>query len=325
VKTVSVKSNSRLHFGLLDLSGISLRVDGGVGISIGEPSVEVTVSKNHGLCINGTEDTVIICKNAINKLSGIIKDYNFKVEIKTHSLSHIGLGLGTQCTLSVAKAIAVYFDRNIDSLELATLVQRGGTSAIGVYSFCVGGFIVDGGRSWKDEKTFFGPSNLFAFKNLPPLIARHEFPQWGICVIVPKQKKRINGVEECKLFNEFAPVPACEVDEACKWILMGMIPSVVTRNLTSFCESLVKYQSLGFKRKEIEYADMTVHKSMELLKNYGFQGVGMSSWGPAVFGFAENIFEAEKRAEGIKKEELVDKVWVVTGNNSGAIVSIATE
>ncbi len=325
MKTVTVKSSSRLHFGLMDLSAISPRVDGGVGISIGEPSVEVTISPNHGLCINGSEDTVIICKNAIDKLSEIIKDFDFKVDIKTNSMSHIGLGLGTQCALSVAKAIAAYFDLKINSLELATLVQRGGTSAVGVYSFYVGGFIVEGGRLWNYEKTSFGPSSMFAFKKLPPLIARHEFPQWGICIVVPKQKKRINGIEEWKLFKEFTPVPVCEVDEACKWTLMGMIPSVVTHNFSSFCESLVKYQSVGFKRKEIEYADIAVHKSMELLKSHGFQGIGMSSWGPAVFGFAENILEANKLAEGINKEAYVDKVWVVTGNNSGAVVSIATE
>jgi beta-RFAP synthase len=42
--------------------------------------------------------------------------------------------------------------------NLALLTGRGGTSGIGVHVFDLGGFIVDGGHRWPEDKCELGPT-----------------------------------------------------------------------------------------------------------------------------------------------------------------------
>src|SRR5204862_353231 len=71
---------------------------------------------------------------------------------------HTGLGVGTQLSRAVARAVCP----GVPAVELARLAGRGNRSAIGVYGFEAGGFLVDGGK--RDDAA------------LAPLMARVDFP-----------------------------------------------------------------------------------------------------------------------------------------------------
>ena len=60
--------------------------------------------------------------------------------------AHSGLGSGTQLGLAVARALAELHGLPPDPPALARAVDRGRRSAIGTWTFALGGFIVEGGR-----------------------------------------------------------------------------------------------------------------------------------------------------------------------------------
>ena len=79
---------------------------------------------------------------------------------------HCGFGSGTQLALGIAQAANVLYELGLDVQELATAVGRGGTSGIGVAAFDAGGFIVDGGHRFPEQKASFLPSS--AVGDIPP-------------------------------------------------------------------------------------------------------------------------------------------------------------
>jgi beta-ribofuranosylaminobenzene 5'-phosphate synthase len=71
------------------------------------------------------------------------------------------------------------------------------------------------------------------------------------------------------------------------------------------------------------YANARVEALISHLRDQGVRGVGMSSWGPAVFACAENLDEALwilKKAQN-EPQRHAGQLLVVSPDNSGARVS----
>mgnify|MGYP001772519027 CR=1 FL=1 len=278
---------SRIHITLLDLEGKYGRIDGGVGVALKYPRIVVT----DGKCFTKTDFQLPY------PLPGycVIEDYE----------EHVGLGHTTQFRLSLAKLSAEYNLKNVDVVELAKAVGRGGTSGIGVYAFKYGGFIVDGGHSLKVKKEV-APSD-FSTAPPPPLIARFDFP-WYIYVNIPSKGRRIFGREELEAFKREVK----GIDELIRVVYMKLVPSVIERDLGEALESIKLIQGLGFKRVEVSLQTEEVRELMRKLEAKGFPA-GISSFGPAVYTFVNT------RAEG---EELVSYFggFITEPNNEGAKV-----
>ena len=69
-------------------------------------------------------------------------------EIKVNKFipQHIGLGSGTQLSLSVGYLVSLFFDLKMTIDEIAVFLKRGKRSGIGIQSFKRGGFAVDLGK-----------------------------------------------------------------------------------------------------------------------------------------------------------------------------------
>ena len=74
------------------------------------------------------------------------------------------------------------------------------------------GYVLDAGRLFPNEKDRIGPSEMFHFNKLPPLVSHLILPNWSICFLLPKNDHYIEGKEEQKLFNEFTPIKQNETD-----------------------------------------------------------------------------------------------------------------
>ena len=75
----------------------------------------------------------------------------------------------------------------------------------------------------------------------------------------------------------------------CRILLMQMMPAVLEADLEVFGRAMEDFQSLGFKVFEFRAQTQLVSDCLAFLKEQGGVGVGMSSWGPALFAFGEDL------------------------------------
>ena len=325
-----IKTPSRIHMGLIDLNGSYGRYDGGIGLTIEKPkfilkcdSSEKTVSES--ISIDFDDENIVDSEMKNQCISKIIDAYekittHFKIEqsyhfdVKDAYFPHSGLGSGTQISLATAKLICEDNGIAISGVELGEILQRGGTSGIGIYSFDKGGFIIDGGHD-KTEKDGFLPSS--ASKASPPvLIGRYEFPKdWDI-IIAMLNSNNVMGKKEVNIFQEYCPIPKVEVEKLSHLIFMNLVPFLLEENIESFGDTINKIQNVGFKKIEVDLQEDKIKNLMKKMREFGAYGVGMSSFGPAIYGIADknspDVFKATK--EFVGNEGLVFKT---KAQNSG--------
>ena len=192
---------------------------------------------------------------------------------------HVGLGVGTQLGLGVARLLA---DRagaaGLGAGELAGLAGRGLRSGIGLHGFALGGLIVDGGRR--------------AEGGIPPLLARVEFPaEWSALLVIPRFGPGLHGPGEVRAFAELPPSPDALTDRLCRLVLLGLLPAAIERDLAGFggaLEELQRRVGQGFAPAQGgAFARPELEAIAGVLRSEGLQGVGQSSWGPTLYGFTD--------------------------------------
>jgi beta-ribofuranosylaminobenzene 5'-phosphate synthase len=182
---------------------------------------------------------------------------------------------------------------------LAQLVDRGGTSGIGVEAIRSGGLILDAGHSFRrgeNGKQGYLPSSASKGIEPPPTIARHNFPDWDILVAVPLGEGA-SGLREITLFKVVCPIPIDQVRQMCHIIVMQMIPAALERDLEAFGDAMEEFQKLGFKVFELRAQTDLLKSCIRFLKESGGIGVGMSSWGPSVYCFGEDLSGLKEKAQ----------------------------
>src|SRR5262245_28760283 len=95
----TIRTGSRLHFGLFDL-----RHFGGVGMMIEEPAVAVTARKESAWSISGLSQPRT--QFVVDRLTASSPDLPpMHIDVDAAPPEHSGFGSGTQITLAVAAAI----------------------------------------------------------------------------------------------------------------------------------------------------------------------------------------------------------------------------
>ncbi|MGQ9609626.1 MAG: beta-ribofuranosylaminobenzene 5'-phosphate synthase [bacterium] len=315
MKKITVLTPSRIHIALIDLNGSIGKIDGGIGLTLSSPGFKITAYAYKKTKISGNDEIIERAERIFDLLQKKCNIGHVKVEIEREIPSHVGLGSGTQLSLGIAQALCKLYGLNYSHEEMAFLVERGGTSGIGVAAFSKGGFIVDGGHSLQ-EKTSFLPSSASKGVKPPPVIARYDFPDWDILITIPKCR-HISGEEEVKLFQTLCPLPLDDAKSIAHIVLLKLMPAIVQRDLISFGEAIDYIQTIGWKKVEIENQGKIVRETMDFLRNNGGYGVGLSSWGPAVFCFGVNLKPLELKI----KDSLSDCYCFITkANNTGATI-----
>ena len=298
---IVIKTPSRLHFGLIDMNGEIGRIDGGIGLALEAPCTTVEVKKSDTIQAECKSEPEIIgrLETAIKNVCDHYSLPGAHVNVLERPLPHVGLGSATQTFLGAAHGICNLFNIEASSPELAYLVGRGGTSGIGVAAIQTGGFIIDGGHSFRrDENSKHGytPSSASGGMKPPPVLIRHDFPDWEILVVVPLGEGA-SGLREITLFKVVCPVPLSQVQQMCHIILMQMVPAVLEKDLEAFDRSMIDFQKLGFKIFELRAQTQLLHDCLQFIKDSGGLGAGMSSWGPAVYAFGENLAPLQQKVD----------------------------
>jgi beta-RFAP synthase len=273
-----VEAPARLHFGVLDLRGQLGRCFGGLGAAIPSPSLLLEASSSRQVRAEGPdgERAAEFARRflAFHGLSG-------GVELTIHRTipSHTGLGSGTQLGLAVARALAELNGLSPDPVELARATARGKRSAIGTWTFTLGGFIVEGGRRPGTD-------------GLAPLLARFPIPEtWHCVVAVPSGRPGLSGDAETRAFEQLPSPPEGEVERVSHLVLMQLLPALVEADLPSFGQALSMIQRITGSwfadQQGGVFAPGPTEQVVSDMARWGALGVGQSSWGPAAYGLVD--------------------------------------
>lgn len=322
---MEIETSARLHLSLIDLNGSEGRIDGGIGITLKNPSLILECDFNDSQTEILFEDTrysyvdeykskILTACNNMQEYLGINNSYRFRVK-KIYPIHH-GLGLGTQLLLSTGQLVAKINGVDLNVFEIAKIVQRGGTSGIGVHSFNHGGLIIDGGHK-KNIKKDFLPSSA-SHVAPPPLLVRYDFPEdWNILIATPNFNQGVSGSREVNIFQEYSPINLHDVERICYITLMKLMPAVLEKDIVSFGDAINKIQTIGFKKIERNLQSQKVNNIIEYMLDNGIEGAGMSSFGPTCFGITDtNVKSMKKDLQDLMGNDSFIKI--TNGKNEGS-------
>ncbi len=320
-RRVVVETPSRIHLTLMDLTGSSGRVDGGVGITLDEPNIILEAEMARELVVEGENaNRARAAAQAVMERFGLGGAHVF---IRNGYKLHVGLGGGTQLGIAAGKAICELYNYHATAQDIAKAIQRGGTSGIGTAAFDMGGFIIDGGHTFgpDKEKMDFRPSSASAGVRPPPVIARHDFPpDWKILLAIPNLPKGAHGQKEVDIFRDYCPVPLTDVHELCYQILVRMLPSLVEENIDEFGKAVNRTQELGFKKVEVMLQHPLVRRLMNEMREAGAACAGLSSFGPTVYAIADSQVRDIEAAAHEAMKDVGGEILITRSRNEGARV-----
>lgn len=313
---MQITTFTRLHFGLHNLSLSGQRVDGGSGLMLEKPSFVIAVERDR--------DWSVTPISMIAEAESCMKRLNLtrpRIAIRVERLfrPHLGLGGTTQLRLGIATAACLALGRRIEYAQVASLMLRGGTSSIGSWGFWHGGVLVDGGHRRIDKSTF-APSSATRTPMLAPMIFQDRFPWWAI-VAIASGMNSVSGAAESQLFERYTPTSVIESLENYRAVA-ELTAAIRDEEFSDFCRSITTLRASGFKRRELEFRGHQGGEAIQRIERVGAEGVSMSSWGPAFFGFAQSAREADKIAAALRRDDFFCDAWCAKGA-PGAIVEEA--
>ncbi len=316
---VEITTVSRLHFSLLDLNGALGRIDGGFGLAIAKPNFQIIAERATNIDVA----TSVYRERAIAVLHQLQQTYPFpgiKLTFESEIPMHCGFGSGTQLSLGIAQAVNMLYQFGLSVRELAQIVGRGGTSGIGVAAFDTGGFIVDGGHRYPEQKASFLPSSAVGDIPPPPILLRYAFPELPLLIVMPNCS-RIYGDAEIELFRTLCPQPEWVAQKLSHILLLQILPALIERDMNTLGEALNDIQTFGWKRVEIDAQGPELQLTLDYLRDSGAFGAGVSSWGPAICVIAEDIHRLKQETEAfLKTLPNGGTCFITQANNLGASV-----
>jgi beta-ribofuranosylaminobenzene 5'-phosphate synthase len=310
VTVVRVEAPARLHLGMLAVAGDGARRFGGLGVSVSRPAVVLEARPADELSAEGEDAERALtfaqrCREALGLAGGA------HLRVVEAIPPHVGLGSGTKLALATAQALAALHGRPADAPELAQAVGRAARSAVGMWTFALGGLVVEGGVRRGVEQP-------------APLLAHHPMPEeWRVVLVVPRAQPGLSGVAEEEAFRRL--VPSAERSAAiAQLVLTSLLPALVERDLEEFGPALTRVQELvgdAFAAVQGGRFHPRAGALVAALLRHGAAGAGQTSWGPAVYGVVGGDAAGHELAG--RMEEVLGgegRVDVVAFDNRGARV-----
>ncbi len=316
---VKITTPSRLHFSLLDLNGALGRIDGGFGLTIADPNFQIIAERATDIDVS----TSGYRERAITILQRLQQTYPFpgiKLTFESEIPTHSGFGSGTQLALGIAQAVNLLYKFGLNAQQLAQAVGRGGTSGIGIAAFDTGGFIVDGGHRFPEDKASFLPSSAVGNILPPPILLRYPFPELPLLIVMPNCS-RIYGDKEIELFRTLCPQPEWVAQKLSHILLLQILPALVEGDMYNLGKALNNIQTFGWKRVEIDAQGAELQSTLNFLQDSRAFGAGVSSWGPAICVITEDVESFKQETDAFLKTLPNGGTSFITyANNFGASV-----
>jgi beta-RFAP synthase len=263
--------------GFIDLSGSLGRHFGSIGVALNEHSTHLSVTRANQRSVTG-----VSCQRAEQCLTMLCKALKVsdKVSINIESAipEHVGLGSGTQMSLAIGSALNALYGLGLSVRDIASVMDRGLRSGIGIGVFEQGGLVVDGGRG---EQTI-----------IPPVLARFDMPSaWRFILVFDKRGQGLHGQQELQAFKKLPPFPQTKAEHLCYRLLMRALPALAENNIAQFGEVISQLQqAVGEHFSEAQggvFTSPEVSQAMRWLQEQGATAIGQTSWGPTGFCLIE--------------------------------------
>ncbi len=330
-KKVRVSAPARLHLGFLDLNGKAGRKFGSIGIAIDSHCTTIEIEAAERLSINSTVD---IPASTTEKIERIIKKFyaslgqnipeskqGIKLSLIELIPEHAGLGSGTQLAITIATLLCKLHNIVANTHEIAYKMGRGARSGIGIATFDLGGFIIDGGLNDSSQ--------------IPPLLAHYDFPStWRIIMVMDHQNQGVHGSEEIKAFTHLPTFPIASSQTICHLTLMKLLPALVEKQIGPFGEAITEIQTLigdhfapaQGGRYTSEHVAQLLHHAQTL----GHTGIAQSSWGPTGCVFVEGEAAAQQLIDNLTQYSNQENISTVSfsiteANSTGANIEISSQ
>ena len=319
---IVIQTPARLHFGLLDLNGGLGRIDGGIGLALEQPRTVILARRRAKITVSCPMEQAFERRltAAVRKVCATYGLSGAAVAITERAMPHCGLGSASQTLVGTGLAVCALYGLEPGAPEIAALVGRGGTSGIGIGAIEHGGFLLDGGHRFRrgaGSKEGYSPSSASLGVPPPPILLRYNFPAWDVLIVIPRGEGA-SGERERDLFEEACPVPAADVAQMSRILLTQMLPALVEEDLPTFGAAMEAYQSYGFKVFELNTQGPLIAACLEFLRINGGIGVGMSSWGPALFAFGHDLSGLQVKAEAWLAANGGGDAYLTGANNVGS-------
>ncbi|MTI63640.1 beta-ribofuranosylaminobenzene 5'-phosphate synthase family protein [Methylophaga sp.] len=325
MQSVTVRAPARLHLGFLDLNASIGRRFGSIGLAVASHHTKLSISPADVLQIEGDgllSETHGRLENIYQRfyqtLGQYIPENKRPVSIRVHELipEHAGLGSGTQLALTLGTALSHLHRLDINTTELAKNLGRGKRSGIGIATFDLGGFVIDGGL--KPDQT------------VPPMLMHHAYPEpWRVVMVMDPHHQGIHGQHEKQAFGRLPTFPLENSRAICHLTLMQLLPSLSERDINSFGSALTEIQKLigdhFASAQGGRYTSPLVAACLQEAQKLGHTGIAQSSWGPTGCIFVSNQSEADlliqQLNEFIAAESASLPVFIsAAADNQGAII-----
>jgi beta-ribofuranosylaminobenzene 5'-phosphate synthase len=318
----TVTTGARIHLGFQNLALAHERLYGGVGLTLSEPELEVSVRPAEEVICQSD-----VAEPYLRRVIATLGVEGAELAVTRQFPRHVGFGSGTQLALAILTGVAAVYDMEVDPRELAPDLGRGGRSGVGVATFEDGGFVVDGGHP--TERFTSRPPERGQW-TVPPVIARHELPEsWRFLLIVPNTDPGHAGpAEDRHMRRAVEQADPGVADDIAAVLTRELLPAAAGGNNRRFGQAGARLGRLNGAWYADEQGGVYRPPAGRIIERLGqrpaIAGAGQSSWGPAVWALttAAEADSAETAAEmALSDLDIEADIMMARPRNEGASVA----
>lgn len=294
---LKIRAFPRIHISLIGMNNDGYRLNGGIGFSIASPTLDMSFESSDSIDVIDRRDNgfsrveIFRLKNHLNNVL-IKEELDTAIRCIIHDgmiQSHVGFGSNSMIYLSCVEALLILNHRDYTDLDVVTSSGRGGTSGIGINTYFKGGFIFDTGISNHSQR-YLAPSSAFIDKvvHKPLLMKSIALPEWELGICIPPIGHKTEE-EEKEFFQENCPINKDDVDKILYEAVYGIASSLMESDFDVFCKSIDAIQQTKWKALERDLYGKELLAAESIIRNAGAKCVGMSSLGPLLYFFGDDI------------------------------------
>ena len=315
----------RIHITLIGMNREGYRINGGIGFSMASPTLDLGFEPDEGICVldNRTQG---FSKNELARLNKhlmkVMEDERlaegFRCVIEDCQIhSHFGFGTSTMVYLSCIEALLIINKREYTNDDVVKLSGRGGTSGIGISTYFKGGFVFDTGVT-NNAVRDLAPSSCFNGGDFhKPLIFKNiSLPGWEMGICIPPIQNKTED-EEKAFFDINCPIGQEAVENILYESVYGISSSLLENDFNTFCKSVDSIQETKWKSLERDLYGDELMMIESLIRKAGAKCVGMSSIGPLLYFFGDDI---DGIVDRVNADLTGGKCYKTSFNNSGRIL-----